>query len=134
MKRIEHIGIAVNSLEEGKRLFTALLGEEPYKEELVESDGVLTVFYQVGESKIELLIPTRDDSPVQKFLSTHGPGIHHIAFGVDKIGEELSRLDLAGFQLIDKVARPGADNNEVAYLHPRSTGKVLVELCAELEN
>jgi methylmalonyl-CoA/ethylmalonyl-CoA epimerase len=134
VEKIEHIGIAVNSVEEAEKLFTALLGKAPYKQERVEKDGVLTSFYQIGESKIELLIATTPESPIRKYLDTKGPGIHHIAFGTSDVQVELDRLAGEGFQLIDKAPRPGADGKRVAFLHPKSTGGVLVELCEDDPN
>ncbi len=134
MEKIEHIGIAVNSVEEAEKLFTALLGKSPYKQEIVEKDGVLTSFYQIGESKIELLIATSPESPIRKYLDNKGPGIHHIAFGTSNVQAELDRLAGEGFQLIDKAPRPGADGKRVAFLHPKSTGGVLVELCEDDPN
>jgi len=131
MEKIEHIGIAVHNLEEAGALFTALLGKEPYKQEIVKKDGVLTSFYLIGETKIELLVPTRDDSPIAKFLEKKGAGIHHLAFGVSDINQEIERLQNADFQMIDSVSRPGADGKVVAFLHPKSTNGVLIELCQD---
>jgi len=131
MEKIEHIGIAVHNLEEAGQLFSALLGREPYKQEIVEKDGVLTSFYLVGETKIELLVPTRDDSPIAKYLDKKGAGIHHLAFGVQDIKSEIERLQGLNFQLIDTEPRAGADGKIVAFLHPKSTNGVLVELCQD---
>ncbi|MBT9146184.1 MAG: hypothetical protein DDT42_02066 [candidate division WS2 bacterium] len=129
MESIEHIGIAVENEAASVELFNKLLGKQPYKMEEVEKDGVKTIFYALGDTKIELLVPTRPDSPIQKFLDKKGPGIHHIAFGVNKINLQLENLEGLGFELIDKTARLGADNKSVAFLHPKSTAGVLVEIC-----
>ncbi|HEY9184568.1 MAG TPA: methylmalonyl-CoA epimerase [Salegentibacter sp.] len=131
MKKIEHIGIAVKDLEAANATYTALLKSEPYKTETVESEGVSTSFFKTGESKIELLAATNADSPVAKFIEKRGEGIHHIAFAVDDIEAEISRLEKEGFQLLNKTPKPGADNKLVAFLHPKSAHGVLVELCME---
>ena len=131
MEKIEHIGIAVPDLETASALFGKLLNTDCYKVETVEKDGVKTAFFMIGPNKIELLIPTRPDSPIQKFLDKKGAGMHHIAFAVDHIEGELARLKTEGFQLIDETPRDGADNKLVAFLHPKTTEGVLVELCQE---
>ncbi len=131
MKKIEHIGIAVNSIEKSARLYTALLGKEAYKIEEVISEGVKTQFYQVGESKIELLEASNPDSPIAKFIQKKGEGIHHIAYAVDNIHEEIERLVNEGFQMIHQEPKKGADNKLIAFLHPKSSGGVLVELCQD---
>jgi methylmalonyl-CoA/ethylmalonyl-CoA epimerase len=131
MKRIEHLGIAVKNLEEAIPMYEALLNTPCYKREGVESEGVMTAFFQIGESKIELLEATNDASPIAKFLDKNGPGFHHVAFEVENIESEISRLQLAGFQLIHEVAKDGADNKRIAFLHPKSTGSLLVEICQE---
>lgn len=131
MKKIEHIGIAVKNLEESKSLFTALLNKSPYKTEEVESEGVTTCFYETGESKIELLAATHEDSPIAKFIDKKGEGIHHIAFDVEDIYAEIDRLSKEGFQLIHQTPKDGADNKLIAFLHPKSTNGVLIELCQE---
>lgn len=131
MKKIEHIGIAVKNLEEANETYRALLGVEPYKREEVESEGVITSFFQVGQSKIELLAATHENSPVAKFIEKRGEGIHHIAFDVSDIEAEISRLEKNGFVLINKTPKKGADNKLIAFLHPKSSNGVLVELCQE---
>lgn len=131
MKKIEHIGIAVNDLEAANKTYSVLLGTEAYKTETVESEGVSTSFFKTGESKIELLAATNPESPIAKFLEKRGEGIHHIAFAVDDIDTEISRLETEGFKLINKKPKPGADNKLVAFLHPKSANGVLVELCME---
>ena len=131
MKRIEHLGIAVKNLEEAIPMYEALLNTPCYKQEGVASEGVMTAFFQIGESKIELLEATNEASPIAKFLSKNGPGFHHVAFEVENIEAEIARLQAAGFQLIHEVAKDGADNKRIAFLHPKSTGSLLVEICQE---
>ena len=130
MKKIEHIGIAVANAESSIKLFNALINKEPYKIEKVASEGVNTYFYEMGETKIELLEATKPDSPIAKFISKQKEGIHHIAFHVDNIQDELDRLKKEGFQQIGEI-KPGADNKLICFLHPKSTNGVLVELCQE---
>ncbi len=132
MRKIEHIGIAVKNIDEANATYRALLDAEPYKSEEVESEGVITSFFQVGESKIELLAATNENSPVAKFIEKRGEGIHHIAFDVGDIQAEISRLEEKGFVLINKEPKKGADNKIVAFLHPKSGHGVLVELCQEI--
>lgn len=129
--KLEHIGIAVQSLGVSDELFAKLLGKESYKKESVEREGVTTSFYAAGESKIELLEASREDSPVSKFISKKGEGIHHLAFGVDNIAAEVQRLKKEGFEFISEEPKEGADNKLVVFLHPKSTNGVLVELCQE---
>lgn len=131
MKKIEHIGIAVKDLEQSNSLYQKLLGVAPYKQESVEREGVTTSFFQVGESKIELLEATKEDSPIAKFIAKKGEGIHHIAYGVDDIYAEMERLKKEGFVLLSDEPKPGADNKLVVFLHPKSSGGVLVELCMD---
>ena len=129
--KIEHLGIAVKSLGISDELFARLLGKEHYKQEAVEREGVITSFYNLGESKIELLEATYPESPIAKFLDKRGEGIHHIAFGVENIFAEISRLKEAGFIFISEEPKDGADNKLVVFLHPKSTNGILVELCQE---
>ncbi len=129
--KIEHLGIAVKSLQNSDPLFEKLLGISNYKQEKVEREGVLTSFYQVGESKIELLEASNPESPISKFIEKKGEGIHHIAFGVEDIKTEIERLKKEGFQFISEEPKEGADNKLVVFLHPKSTNGVLVELCQE---
>lgn len=133
MNKIEHIGIAVKDLETSNKLFAALLGKEHYKIESVESEGVNTSFFQSGPNKIELLEATNPESPIAKFIEKKGEGVHHIAFAVDDIEEEIKRLTDEGFQLINITPKKGADNKLVVFLHPKSTNGVLVELCQEIK-
>lgn len=134
MKKIEHIGIAVKNLKESNQLFEKLFGESHYKTESVESEGVRTSFFKVGENKIELLEATNEDSPIAKFIDKKGEGIHHIAFDVDDIEKEIKRLEEEGFVVLNKKPKNGADNKLVAFLHPKSTNGVLIELCQERVN
>ncbi|CAH0265389.1 methylmalonyl-CoA epimerase [Chryseobacterium sp. Bi04] len=129
--KLEHIGIAVQSLGISDELFTKLLGKESYKKETVEREGVVTSFYETGESKIELLEASNPESPISKFIEKKGEGIHHLAFGVENILEEVKRLKKEGFQFISEEPKEGADNKLVVFLHPKSTNGVLVELCQE---
>lgn len=131
MKKLEHIGIAVQNLEEAETLFSKLLGTRPYKREEVASEGVITSFFNVGNVKIELLAATNENSPIAKFIEKKGEGLHHLAFEVEHIEEELHKKDQLGFQLINKEPKTGADNKRIAFLHPKSTGNVLVEMCQD---
>ena len=131
MKKIEHIGIAVKDLEEAGKTYEALLKTSCYKTEAVESEGVETAFFRTGESKIELLAATNEDSPIAKFINKKGEGIHHIAFAVEDIKAEISRLKEEGFVVLNEEPKKGADNKLVAFLHPKSSNGVLVELCQE---
>ena len=131
MKQVEHIGIAVRDLEASIALYTRLLGKSPYKTEAVESEGVITVFFDAGNTKIELLGATRTDSPIAKFIEKRGEGIHHIAFAVENIKDKMQEKSASGFELINSEPKDGADNKLIAFLHPKSTGNVLVEMCEE---
>lgn len=131
LKKIEHIGIAVHSIEESLPVFESLLGSKSYKTETVNSEFVKTAFITIGESKIELTEATSMDSPIAKFLSKNKSGFHHMAFEVDNIETEIQRLENEGFQLIHKSPKKGADNKLIAFLHPKSTNGVLIELCQE---
>lgn len=132
MQKIEHIGIAVQNLEEGEALYKRLLGTDPYKRESVESEKVTTSFFRQGPNKIELLAPIGDDGPISKFLEKKGPGIHHIAYAVTDILAEMERLRSEGFRLLNEEPKVGADNKYVCFVHPKSAGGVLVELCQEI--
>ncbi|MGM0634559.1 MAG: methylmalonyl-CoA epimerase [Bacteroidota bacterium] len=134
MKKIEHLGIAVKNLEEASKTYEALLGEPAYKQENVESEGVSTLFFRSGESKIELLSATNENSAIAKFIAKRGEGIHHIAFAVDDIEREIKELEAKGFELLNKKPKEGADNKLIAFLHPKSSHGVLVELCQEKTN
>lgn len=132
MKKIEHIGIAVKSLETSNPLFEKLFGAAPYKEEEVASEGVKTSFFMNGPNKIELLEATNEESPIAKFIAKKGEGIHHIAFDVEDIVAEMERLKGEGFIILNDIPKKGADNKLVAFLHPKSTNGVLIELCQEI--
>jgi len=132
VNKIEHIGIAVKDMNNANLLFEKLLGTPSYKMELVETEGVMTSFFQTGTNKIELLMATNPKSPIAKFLEKKGEGIHHIAFDVEDIQAEIIRLKNEGFVLINEVPRKGADNKWVVFLHPKNTNGVLVELCQEI--
>ncbi len=133
MRKIEHIGIAVKNLKESNNLFEKLLGVPAYKEEEVESEGVKTLFFMNGPNKIELLEATKPDSPIAKFLEKKGEGIHHIAFDVEDILAEIDRLRNEGFIVLNETPKKGADNKLVAFLHPKGTNGVLIELCQEIK-
>lgn len=133
VNKIEHIGIAVKNMDDANVLFEKLLGVPSYKEEKVESEGVLTSFFQTGTNKIELLMATNPESPIAKFLEKKGEGIHHIAFDVTDIYAEIERLKKEGFVLINEEPKKGADNKLVVFLHPKNTNGVLVELCQEIQ-
>ncbi|MBK7853156.1 MAG: methylmalonyl-CoA epimerase [Bacteroidetes bacterium] len=130
--RIEHLGIAVNDMENANKLFSALLGVPNYKTETVESEKVSTSFFKVGESKVELLKATDPESPIAKFIAKKGEGIHHVAFEVDDIHSMMTELRNQGFQLLSDEPKQGADNKLICFLHPKSTNGVLVELCQEI--
>jgi len=132
MKKIEHLGIAVSDLTSSISLYEQLLNTTCYKTEEVPSEGVRTAFFQVGESKIELLEATNLESPIAKYLAKQGQGIHHIAFEVEDIEAEISRLKSLDFVLIHEIPKRGADNKRIAFLHPKSTNGVLIELCQEI--
>lgn len=129
--KIEHLGIAVKDAEQSVALFNSLLNQTPYKREVVESEQVQTIFYQNGPNKIELLQALSPDSAIAKFIKKKGEGIHHIAFAVDDIYAELARLKQEGFQLIHETPKPGADGKLIAFLHPKNTNGVLIELCMD---
>jgi methylmalonyl-CoA/ethylmalonyl-CoA epimerase len=131
MDKIEHLGIAVRSLDASVPVYEALLGTACYKRERVDSEGVETAFFLSGPNKIELLEATRPDSPIARFLEKKGEGMHHVAFSVSDIHAEMRRLEAAGFELLSKEPKNGADNKWVCFLHPKNTHGVLIELCQE---
>jgi methylmalonyl-CoA/ethylmalonyl-CoA epimerase len=131
MNKVEHIGIAVRSLDESIPLFEKLLSQPCYKTEKVESEKVNTAFFRTGETKIELLESVTEDGVIGKFIEKKGEGLHHIAFDVDDIRAEMKRLMAEGFVLLNDEPKEGADNKLVCFLHPKSTNGVLVELCQE---
>jgi len=134
MQHIEHIGIAVKNLECSNELFTKLLGTSPYKQEGIASEGVMTSFFQTGQTKIELLEATNPESPIAKFIEKKGEGIHHIAFEVTDILAEMKRLQNEGFVLLNEVPKKGADHKLVCFLHPKGTNSVLVEICQSMND
>lgn len=132
LTNVEHIGIAVKDIAASNDLFTKLFNIAPYKSESVESEGVTTSFFQINSTKIELLEATNSDSAIAKFIEKKGEGIHHIAFEVDDILDEMKRLESEGFILLNPTPKRGADNKLVCFLHPKGTNGVLIELCQEL--
>lgn len=130
---IEHIGIAVKNLEESIKYYENILGLKCYSIEEVTEQKVKTAFFKVGETKLELLEPTADDSPVAKFIAKKGEGVHHIAFSVENLNDKLTEVETKGVKLIDKTSRKGAEGLNIGFLHPKSTGGVLTEFC-ELPN
>lgn len=132
MKKIEHIGIAVKDMEASNTLFASLFGVPHYKIEEVASEAVRTSFFKSGPNKIELLEATDSSSPIARFIEKKGEGIHHIAFAVDDIVSEIARLKALGFNVVNEVPKKGADNKWVAFLHPKTTNGVLIELCQDI--
>ena len=130
IKKIEHIGIATENINSSISVFDKLLNKKPYKSELVSSEGVKTHFYQVGDTKIELLESINNNGPISKFLSRKGQGMHHLALYVDDIHQELNRLTARGFETLGEVKK-GADQKLICFLHPKTTSGVLIELCQE---
>jgi methylmalonyl-CoA/ethylmalonyl-CoA epimerase len=128
---IEHIGIAVNNLEEAIRLYEKVFGLECYKIEVVPDMKVRTAFFRIGQTKIELLESTDPEGPIAKFIEKKGEGVHHIAFAVNDIGEHLKHYEQQGVRLIDAKPRKGAEGLDIAFLHPKSTSGVLIELCED---
>ncbi|HET6558489.1 MAG TPA: methylmalonyl-CoA epimerase [Prolixibacteraceae bacterium] len=128
---IEHIGIAVNSLEEAIPYYENILGMKCYAIEEVADQRVKTAFFKVGQTKIELLESTDPEGPIGKFIEKKGPGVHHLAFAVENVNEALSEVAEKGVQLIDKTSRKGAEGLNIGFLHPKSTMGVLTELCAD---
>ena len=131
IKKIEHLGIAVKSLDEAIPLYEKLLQTTCYKTESVSSECVNTAFFQIGDSKIELLEASDQNSPIAKFLAKRGEGFHHVAFEVDDIEEELARLQKLDFILLHLSPKEGADNKRIAFMHPKSTMGMLIELCQD---
>ena len=134
MKKIEHVAIAVKSLAQAIPLYEKLLGTPCYKKEEVASEKVNTAFFQTGESKIELLESTDENGVINRFIDKKGEGIHHIAFAVDNIQEEITRLKDEGFEFISETPKLGADQKLICFLHPKNTNGVLIELCQDAPN
>lgn len=133
MDKIEHIGIAVRSLNEARPLYETLLGCKSYKTENVSSENVITEFFKIGDSKIELLEASSTESAIAGFIEKRGEGVHHVAFAVENIVEEMARLKAEGFKLLNEVPKKGADNKLVCFIHPKSAHGVLIELCQEIK-
>lgn len=131
MRKIEHIGIAVSDIDQANELYNKLLGTPPYKSEEVRSQGVITSFFRTGPNKIELVAPTSPNSPIAKYLDKKGEGLHHIAFDVADIRQEMQRLREEGFRLLSEEPQQGADNKLICFVHPKSANGVLIELCQE---
>jgi methylmalonyl-CoA/ethylmalonyl-CoA epimerase len=127
--KIEHIGIAVSDLASAEKIYADILGVEPYKREKVEHQGVITSFFKTGNIKIELLESLNDQSPISSFIKKRGEGVHHVAFLVDDIHKEINRLKKLNFNIINEDPVEGADNKIICFIHPKSTKKVLIELC-----
>ncbi len=132
MKKLEHIGIAVRDLTQANEIFARLLGKAHYKIEDVDSEGVRTSFFQIGDVKIELLEAKSQDSPIQKFIDRKGEGLHHLAFEVDDLSKSLKECQENGFVAVNGVPKRGADNKIICFLQPKHTGSVLIELCEEI--
>jgi len=129
--KLDHIGIAVSNLNEANSLFEEIIGSAPYKEEEVLGENVITSFFEAGESKIELLVSTDKEGPIARFIDKKGPGIHHIAFEVKDIEERLQYFKERGYRLLNQIPKKGADNKLIAFLHPKDTSGVLIELCQD---
>jgi len=131
MKKIEHIGIAVEDMTKAEKIFSTIFGQSAYKTEEVISESVKTTFFKIGESKIELVSATNTDSPIAKYLTKNREGMHHIAFAVEDIEKEMERLKKEGIRLLNETPKIGADNQLICFLHPKDTSGVLIELCQE---
>ena len=131
MRKVEHIGIAVKDINKANETFSKLLGKSSYKQETVESEAVTTSFFEIGQSKIELLQATDEKSAIHKYLEKNREGIHHLAFDVEDIYAEIERLKAEGFIFINDQPKEGADNKLVVFIHPKSANGILVELCQE---
>lgn len=132
INKIEHIGIAVKNLKESSIIYEKILGTKSYKKEEVDTENVITEFFKVGNSKIELLQATSENSAIAKFIEKKGEGIHHIAFNVANIYTEIKRLKDEGFTMINEKPKLGADNKLICFVHPKSTNGVLIEICQEI--
>ena len=133
INKVEHIGIAVENIDSSNKLFAKLLGKQHYKTEPIESESVITSFFKIGEQKIELLQSTDEKGPIAKFIEKRNEGIHHLAFHVDSIVDEVKRLKKEGFEFISETPKKGADNKIIVFLHPKTTNGVLIELCQNTE-
>ncbi len=133
ISHIEHIGIAVNSLDEAIPFYEEVLGLKCYAVEEVKDQKVKTAFFMVGQTKIELLETTDPEGPIGKFLEKRGQGVNHIAYAVDDVDSSLNELENKGIRLIDRESRKGAEGLNIGFLHPKSTLGVLTELCSKIE-
>ena len=133
MRKIEHIGIAVSDIDASNKIFQKIFGKASYKSEKVESEGVVTSFFQIGENKIELVSATNTDSLISKYLSKNKESMHHIAFDVENIEKEIYRLQKEGIRILNDKPKKGADNKLICFLHPKDTNGVLIELCQEIK-
>ena len=133
MKKIEHIGIAVKDIEVSNKVFSKIFGKRPYKSERVSSEGVITSFFKIGESKLELVASSTSESSISKYLSKNKEGIHHIAFSVQNIYKEIARLRKEGIRTLNDIPKQGADNQLICFLNPKDTNGVLIELCQEID-
>lgn len=133
MRKIEHIGIAVKDIEASNKVFSKIFGKNNYKSEAVVLEGVVTSFFQIGENKIELVSASNEESPIAKYLSKNREGMHHIAFDVEDIKAEMTRLNNEGIRTLSDSPKKGADNKLICFLHPKDTNGVLIELCQEIK-
>ena len=133
MRKIEHIGIAVKDIKASNKIFAKIFGKENYKSEIIESESVVTSFFQVGDSKIELVEAINQDSPIANYLIKNREGMHHIAFDVVDINAEMKRLQSQGIRILNDKPKQGADNKLICFLHPKDTNGVLIELCQEIK-
>jgi methylmalonyl-CoA/ethylmalonyl-CoA epimerase len=132
MEKLEHIGIAVKNMDQSNTLFASILGVPHYKIEDVQSEGVRTSFFDIGGVKIELLQALNDESPIAKYIEKKGEGVHHLAFSVEDISESIQSYKEKGFELVNEIPKKGADDKMICFLHPKSTGGVLIELCQDV--
>jgi methylmalonyl-CoA/ethylmalonyl-CoA epimerase len=132
MEKLEHIGIAVKNMDQSNTLFASILGVPHYKIEEVQSEGVRTSFFDIGGVKIELLQALNDESPIAKYIEKRGEGVHHLAFSVVDISESIQSYKEKGFELVNEIPKKGADDKMICFLHPKSTGGVLIELCQDV--
>ncbi|MCC6817174.1 MAG: methylmalonyl-CoA epimerase [Saprospiraceae bacterium] len=132
LKKIEHIGIAVKDLNKANEIYSKILNSKPYKQEFVDSENVMTSFFKIGDSKIEILDSRDEQSAINKFIQKKGEGIHHIAFEVEDIQSEMQRLIEEGFHCLNEIPKKGADNKLVCFFHPKDSCGVLIELCQEI--
>ena len=132
MEKLEHIGIAVKNMDQSNTLFASILGVPHYKIEEVKSEGVRTSFFDIGGVKIELLQALNNESPIAKYIEKRGEGVHHLAFSVADISKSIQSYKEKGFELVNEMPKKGADDKMICFLHPKSTGGVLIELCQDV--